>query len=110
MKTTIINNLEWQVAETGRMTWDDAVKYAASLGDGWRLPTVTELVSLIDYENFDPAIDTTIFPDCCYKYWSGSPYAYYSNYACYVSFVYGAVNYYYKTNLYYVRCVREVPK
>lgn len=42
--------LEWGPDE-GKMTWDDAVKLAASKGDGWRLPTVVELVSQYDYDN-----------------------------------------------------------
>ena len=35
----------------GRMDWDEAVKVCGELGDGWRLPTKSELNYL--YENKD---------------------------------------------------------
>lgn len=45
--------------------WKDAQKAAADcrlLGrSDWRLPTVCELVSIIDYGRFDPAVDTQFF-------------------------------------------------
>ncbi len=43
---------------------------ALSLGgfsSGWRLPTVAELSSLVDFGNFEPAIETAVFP----RAWSG---------------------------------------
>jgi formylglycine-generating enzyme required for sulfatase activity len=36
--------LEWQEdAPKNPMNWDEAMKYAKSLGDGWRLPTRRKL-------------------------------------------------------------------
>jgi hypothetical protein len=29
--------------ELGKMTWDEAIEKVSELGDGWRLPTITEL-------------------------------------------------------------------
>jgi len=49
MTTTMQAGLEWQADPAGPMGYDDAVAYAAGLGDGWRLPTVSELVGLWDY-------------------------------------------------------------
>jgi len=40
IKTKIIGDLEWQDELVPEMSWDKAVEYAKSLGDGWRLPTV----------------------------------------------------------------------
>lgn len=44
-----VTGLEWQDDPAGPLGYDDAVTYAASLGDGWRLPTVPELVGLWSY-------------------------------------------------------------
>lgn len=40
--------VEWQAEGLARMcTWEEAHAYAAALGDGWRLPTLPELLSLM---------------------------------------------------------------
>ena len=44
VSTIKIDNLEVMTEDLeGRMTWDDAMKACADLGDGWRLPTKEEL-------------------------------------------------------------------
>ncbi len=45
-----------------RMSFEDAEKYCAELGAGWRLPTATELLSIVDYNKSNPAIEDTAFP------------------------------------------------
>jgi len=107
MKTIIIDNLEWQAKDDGnKRTWEDSIIYAITIGDGWRLPTIEELISIIDF--------TVYMPACKIKscrssyYWSSSPYAGNSYYAWIANFYYGHVCYYYKDNRYYVRCVREL--
>ena len=44
----------------------------------WRLPTRTELLSIVDFSRFAPAIDTNYFPDTGPGnwYWSSSPWTY----------------------------------
>jgi hypothetical protein len=42
-KTFILGNLEVMRKDLGIMSWYDANKACADLGDGWRLPTQTEL-------------------------------------------------------------------
>lgn len=43
-------------------TWDDAVQYCAQLGPSWRLPTVAELLTLVDVQALSPSIDVKAFP------------------------------------------------
>jgi len=96
--------LVWQAEDAGPMTWHKAISYAEKLGDGWRLPTIEELITLINFSKYDPATELPdMKPD---SYWSSSSYAYNAVYAWYVSFYYGPVYYYYKDNSKYVRCVR----
>jgi hypothetical protein len=53
---------------TARVSGDQANCYCNTLSlggwtSGWRLPSRIELVSLIDFSRFDPAIDPLMFPD-----------------------------------------------
>ena len=92
--------IEWQNNPPEEpMTWHNAVEYAKSLGDGWRLPTRAELIDAYDnkIEDFDFSY-----------YWSSSTYAQNTNNAWYVNFNNGNVNYNAKTNYDCVRCVRDV--
>ncbi len=59
--------LEWGPNE-GEMTWTEAVALAKAKGDGWRLPTVAELVSQFDYANGKPK-HSSWKSEC---YWSSS--------------------------------------
>jgi hypothetical protein len=54
----------------------------------WRMPTRTELLSLVSFDRISPTIDTEYFPNTPLNsvVWSSSPFAFYSNYAWYVSF------------------------
>ena len=72
IRTVKIGDLEWQADVPDRsFTWQEAKDYAASLGDGWRLPTIKELLTLVDYEKHEPAC--SVFPDCPSEwFWSSS--------------------------------------
>ena len=100
--------LVWQRSHSPeRMTWEKARDYAKSLGDGWRLPTVQELVSIVDYKRLDPAIDLDLFPRTPSLYfWSSSSYAGNPDAAWNVAFNNGHVVQDTKVNANYVRCVR----
>jgi len=71
--------LTWTAAPLpcGDVTWDQAaakVKKLRLLGHSdWRLPTVKELISIIDYERFDPAVDPAFFKGPYGWTWSGTP-------------------------------------
>ncbi|MHB9116727.1 MAG: Lcl domain-containing protein [Burkholderiales bacterium] len=75
-------------------------------GGGWRLPSSTELQSLVD-KSFKPTINATYFPNAhADSYWSSTTFANYTPYAWYVYFGGGGVSPDDKANVYYVRCVR----
>jgi hypothetical protein len=76
----------------GNYSWNDAQKLKSAVAgySDWRLPSIQELVSVVEYANYLPAINLTVFPntDTC-RYWSSSVAAGYSGYAWVVRFDYG---------------------
>ena len=95
--TDEVTGLTWAQARGEKMTWDEAVAGAASFGlaghDDWRVPTIKELYSLIDFNGRStpdvassiPYLDTSAFGfaygdtslgeriiDC--QDWSATPY------------------------------------
>lgn len=68
--------LEWSktLMDGKPVTFKQAEKAVAELGDGWRLPTKQELESLPDLSRYDPAIDVEKYPDTksC-AYWTSTP-------------------------------------
>lgn len=61
----------------GRMNWVAAAEACKKLKFGghtdWRLPTIRELLTLVDYERHEPAIDTDAFKCESSYYWTSSP-------------------------------------
>lgn len=59
-------NLSWeQLALPSMYSWDDAQVHCASLdlgGTGWRLPTVKELLTIVDETMLSPALDPVFLP------------------------------------------------
>jgi len=76
----------------------------------WRLPTIKELVSIVNREVYDPAINTHYFPntnkESPSRYWSSTTLSFAANNAHCVIFIDGGVNASGKDCLYYVRAVR----
>ena len=102
--------LIWQQKTApGEHTWEEAVKYCETLELGshedWRLPSIRELQSIVDYGRYDPAIDPVFSAELSW-YWSSSSYVNFPNSAWFVDFNSGYVHYDYKYNHYYVRAVR----
>jgi alpha-tubulin suppressor-like RCC1 family protein/fibronectin type 3 domain-containing protein len=56
----------------------------------WRIPTVNELGTLVEYQKYRPAINTAIFPNSpSSNFWSGSPFKDYSGYVWVIQFLEG---------------------
>jgi len=96
------------------MSWQDALDYASSLAlngrSDWRLPTVSELESLLDrsvlYLELRPIVRKDVpFRDTL-SYWSSTTFEDHTNNAWIVMFDGAYVLSYYKSNAYHVRCVR----
>jgi hypothetical protein len=106
--------LVWQdnsAAKSTKKKWKSAKKYCKNLSlagySDWRLPSYEELLSIVDYDRYDPAIMPSFKNvNTSDYYWSSSSYVSDDEYAWIVNFKIGYTYYYGKTNGYYVRCVR----
>jgi hypothetical protein len=71
-----VTGLRWQQQDDGvARSWADAGTYCAGLslaGDGWRLPTPFELLTIMDFGRPSPAIDTAAFTGRSAYFWSAS--------------------------------------
>ena len=66
-------HLLWQQpVSTSVYAFSATANYCASVGTGWRVPTMKELLTLVDRGRSSPAIDTRYFPDSNHEYWSSS--------------------------------------
>jgi len=106
--------LQWQDnrdAKTVQRDWEGAKSYCTNLTlDGysdWRLPSYPELLTIVDYTKYKPAIKTgfknTATDDW---YWSASPDVNRDSSAWVVDFDGGSTYYSTKARTDYVRCVR----
>ncbi len=57
--------------ETEMFTWEEAKSICSNLGDGWRLPTITELQSLVDYQK-DSINSVFHIPEGPRSFWSST--------------------------------------
>ena len=90
--------------------WTNALQTAKNMGNGWRVPNIKELDSLIEQACYSPSINETYFPNTVNSYyWSSSPVPYDSYTAWFVHFGngYDSSVYPYKANNTYVRLVRS---
>ncbi|MDO5652264.1 MAG: DUF1566 domain-containing protein [Moraxella sp.] len=87
--------------------WQQALTAANALGNGYRLPNLKELTSLVDDACYNPAINERMFPNTVSGYyWSSSPVASDTSYAWGVSFNDGYTDNNYKSGHNHVRAVR----
>lgn len=69
-----LTGLVWEEPISPAMyTQAEAIAYCSGLGVGWRLPSLTELSSIVDETRFGPSIDPTAFPSTpSTMFWSSS--------------------------------------
>ena len=100
--------LEWSntLLDGKRVKRVDAEAAAAGMGEGWRLPTVDELQTILDRSRHCPAADTERFPDTQSEpYWSSTPFSWDSDARWVVNFHNGYVLGY-RGDGYFRACVR----
>jgi Protein of unknown function (DUF1566) len=108
-----VTALEWQQAVGGRYTQQQAEQFCQDVplaGGPWRLPTVMELVSLVDDTKANPSIDPVAFPDTPGAYfWTSTARAGTPGMGWNVYFGLGDAYYYDVTDANAARCVRASP-
>ncbi|MEI7482987.1 MAG: DUF1566 domain-containing protein [Elusimicrobiota bacterium] len=94
-----------------QLTWSQALTQCVGLTtpvySDWRLPNIKELMSITNYQNRDPAVDTTYFPGTPnVYYWSSTSYVPSPDYAWDSYFKIGTGINSPKSNTDHVRCVK----
>lgn len=98
-----------------KMSWKDALQYVENLNNtsgfagyhDWRLPNIKELLSLSEKACYDPAINTSVFPNNSNtNFWTSSPSLNFANMAWRVNFSMGQDARSDKGSLYAIRLVR----
>ena len=93
------------------LNWEDAVSYCQDLQisttSDWRLPTILELQSIVDYGSSSPAIAEPTFQLTATRYWSSTTRSTNANSAWFVNFSpFGSMGTQSKAVTSNVRCVR----
>ena len=107
-----VTGLVWQkLDDNATRSWAGATTYCDNLTLGaqtdWRLPSRIELISIVNYGIYNPAINAAFFPGTnSSNYWSSTTSAGNTANAWYVYFYGGYTHYSNKTSTSYVRCVR----
>ena len=111
--TDNVTKLMWQQGVPATTyTWPAAMAYCSALRLGgyadWRLPTLIELDSIVDYGKTQPCIDALAFPSTPNaRFWSATPLAVDATRAWFVFFYNGGgANTDPQTTAYDLRCVR----
>jgi len=97
-----ITGLKWSKENFGPMTWDDAMKSPT----GWRLPTLEELLSIVNSKKIGPATELLGMKPS--YYWSSTTLALYGDGAWEVHFGSGYGYNTDKSRAYYARYIKEV--
>ena len=109
--TDSASGLIWQKTYETNKTWQEALAYCENLEyagySDWRLPNRNELMSLINYDRFNPASDFPDMPEDI-AFWSSTSFADHYNRSWAANFFDGRINDIPKTdNSLSVKCVRS---
>lgn len=104
-------DLTWQRGWVAAQTWLDALASCEALvldnASDWRMPTLKELLTIVDERAIDPSIDISAFPDTPAEwFWASSPGLCSTDYGWTVSFTDGYCTPAATTQQYLTRCVR----
>lgn len=101
--------LTWTKATLAiNVPFEKAEETVSELGEGWRLPSITELFTLVDHEQHNPAIDHKAFPNTQTDfYWSSTKCHWGPALRWVVTFYYGNVIGRHRNNPASVRAVRD---
>jgi len=98
-----MGKLQWAKKPADKkMTFDDANNYCKSLGEGWRLPTFSELQSIFNYKK-----ERLKKPLSSNWYWSSTNYVDFTSNAWIADLINGYVDVVNKCNINYVWPVRD---
>lgn len=107
-------NLMWQDdanTKTTKYTWENAITYCENISHGdhddWRLPNINELFYLADRSNYNPTLSSKFDNISNSYYWSSTTDASDTTKAWIVYFGNGGDNGNAKSDVEYVRCVRD---
>lgn len=105
--TDLATKLVWQQTFASARTWAAATDFCKTQGAGARLPSVKELITIVDETKRDPAIDIQAFPATpADRFWTSSVVSGSSGLAWLVNFLSGSTGNLGVTNTSAVRCVR----
>lgn len=99
-------DLEWHPKIHGPLLWDVAINFASTLGEGWRLPTIQELVSLWNYET-GTVVDKKYECMLGKYFWSSSSTVGNGLFAWVIEYLGGHIEDSLKSETCLVRCVRS---
>ena len=109
--------LSWQdnrSAMSEKLTYEESEKFCANLKAGkytdWRIPTLKELSSIVDYTRYDPAILDGFSSGGSVYYWSSTPYQGDTDKMWGINFKSGATDANGKNYTRHIRCVRVSKK
>ncbi len=78
--TDTVTGLMWQKTDGGEMTIENAIIYADTLTLGgftdWRLPSPLEAFSILNLQNVNPSLNTSVFTKTLAEYWWTNTYQY----------------------------------
>ena len=97
------------LGEPEELTFDQALSVSSNFAgySDWQLPTIAELLTLIDYENYKPAINSKAFPNTpSTGFWSSSPFGAHPELVYYINFERGSVAQQSRSEVWAVRLVR----